>query len=227
MVRLRASPAPCAHSVNVNVNVKQMRNSIDNPMITFATLGPAGSNHHVVVERYIALHRLQGAAAVEFFRDFEEGAARVLDGRADFMLQCAVHPATVNTVAKYFKGLYIVDTFISPSRDLAIVCNKSVENPRTLAVMDPTRPYSDMSRWEKTVEVPSVMAVAEGLRSGKYEAGLTYASVAEEDPDRFAVDEFIGSVDDAWIVYGNMRVSGGSLLAWPDSPAARLFRSSV
>ncbi len=33
-------------------------------MIIFATLGPAGSNHELVMKRYLALHGLEDAAIV-------------------------------------------------------------------------------------------------------------------------------------------------------------------
>jgi len=196
-------------------------------MIRFVTLGPAGSNHQFVAERYLAFHDLGRRASISFFTTFAEGAAAVLEGRADYMIQCAVHPATVATVAQYKNGLYVVDTFISRSRDLAIVRNRAATAPKTLALMDPTRDYTDVSRWEKTISEVTVVAVADGLREGKYEAGLTYVSVAADEPERFIVDEFIGSVDDAWVVYGRTRVSGGDLVAWPDSPAARLFRQEA
>jgi hypothetical protein len=90
--------------------------------------------------------------------------------------------------------------------------------------MDPTRDYTDVSRWESVVSEITVVAVANGLREGKYDAGLTYVTVASEEPERFVIDEFIGSVDDAWVVYGRTRVTDGELVAWPDSPAAKLFQ---
>ena len=195
-------------------------------MIKFITLGPAGSNHQLVTERYIDFHGLQSRAEVTFFRTFQEGAEQILKGEADFMIQCAVHPSTVETVASYFEGLFVIDTFISPSRDLAIVKNKKVDHPRKLAAMSPTLPYIDASKWEVIPEV-TVMAVKEGLTSGRYEAGICYTSLAEEHPDRFAIAEYIGSVDDAWIVYGRNKVTGDKLLAWPNSPAAAQYREMV
>jgi hypothetical protein len=41
------------------------------------------------------------------------------------------------------------------------------------------------------------------------------------------VTQFIGTVDDAWIVYGRTRVTGGKLLAWRDSPARRLYGAAA
>lgn len=193
-------------------------------MLDFVTLGPQGSNHQLVTERYLRFHGLQGQGSIDLVEDFEEAAERVLDRRCDFLVQCAVHPATMATVARYREGLYVVDTFISPSRDLAVVRDRRVAQPRGLALMAPTEGYVRPGRWGEITHMPTVMAVADGLRDGSVSRGLTYAFLADEEPWRFVVDEFIGSVDDAWIVYGRERVSDGSIVAWPRSPAATMYR---
>ena len=193
-------------------------------MLDFVTLGPQGSNHQLVTQRYLRLHGLQGRACIGLAEDFDEAAARVLDRRCDFLVQCAVHPATMATVARYREGLYVVDAFISPSRDLAVIRDRRVAEPRGLALMAPTQGYVRPGRWGEVTHMPTVMAVADGLRDGSVSRGLTYASLADEEPWRFVVDEFIGSVDDAWIVYGRERVSDGSVVAWPRSPAAAMYR---
>ena len=105
----------------------------------FITLGPAGSNHEFVTRRYLAFHGIGDRTSIDLAPDFAQGAAAVLAGHADFMVQCAVHPATMATVARFLQGLYVIDTFISPSRDLAIIQRRDVEHPRSLAVMRPDR----------------------------------------------------------------------------------------
>ncbi|MBS75355.1 hypothetical protein [Variovorax sp.] len=189
----------------------------------FITLGPSGSNHEYVTRNYLAFHGIDRKAGVELAVDFEQGARAVLDGDADFLVQCAVHPATMATVAKYLEGLYVVDTFISPSQDLAIIRRKAAARSGTLAVMAPTLDYTDASRWDKIEYVATVAEVSRGLVEGKYDAGLGFVSVANAHADVLMVEEFIGTVDDAWIVYGRTKISGGQLLAWPDSPAAAIF----
>lgn len=193
-------------------------------LLQFVTLGPVGSNHQFVLERYLSFQGLAAGTSVQYIDDFAEGAARVLDGRADFMLQCAVHPATPATVARFRDGLYVVDTFISSSRDLAVLRDRRAGEPRTLALMAPTLGYVEPGRWGEIVPMPSVAAVAEGMRAGRIARGLTYASLADEQPGRFEVEAFIGSVDDAWIVYGRERAGGRGIVAWPGSPAAALYR---
>lgn len=190
----------------------------------FITLGPTGSNHEYVTRNYLGFHGITSKAMVDLAVDFEQGAKAVLSGKAEFLVQCAVHPATMATVAKYLNGLYVVDTFISPSQDLAIIQRRGAVQPDTLAAMEPTLEYTDASRWDKIEYVATVAEVSKGLVEGKYNAGLGFVSVAQQHPDLLEIEEFIGTVDDAWIVYGRTRVSGGHLLAWRDSPAAVMYQ---
>jgi hypothetical protein len=190
----------------------------------FVTLGPAGSNHEFVTRLYLDFHGLRDSAMLELASDFEQCADAVLHGGADFMVQCAVHPAAMSTVAKYFVGLHLIDAFISPSQDLAILERLDAVQPTSLAVMRPTLPYIDHSRWERIEFVETVAAVTQGLIDGKYAVGLAYASAAERHPEHLRMTQFIGTVDDAWMVFGRTRVSTGRLTAWHDSPAAHLFR---
>lgn len=193
----------------------------------FVTLGPAGSNHEYVTRNYLAFHGIARKAFIELAADFEAGASAVLGGKADFLVQCAVHPATMATVAKYLRGLFVVDTFIAPSQDLAVIHRKDAARSDTLAVMKPTLDYTDASRWARIEYVDTVAEVSRGLVEGRYTAGLGFVSAANAHPDLLEVDEFIGTVDDAWIVYGRTRVSGGHLLAWRQSPAAALYEEAA
>lgn len=192
----------------------------------FITLGPRGSNHEYVLHRYLDFHGIRELATVDLALDFEQGARAVLDHRSDFLLQCAVHPVTSATVARFFDGLYAIDTFISPSQDLAIIQRCGAERPQSLAVMRPTLDYIDASQWEHIELVDTVAEVTAGLVDGTYAAGVAYAAVAQKHPERLQVTQFIGTVDDAWIVYGRTRVSNGGVVAWRDSPAAACYRQS-
>ncbi len=193
--------------------------------LRFVTLGPSGTNHEMVTRRYLNFHGLERADII-LINDFFEGLEMIHDGRADHMLQVAVHPDCADVVAKahFDYGIHIIDTFISPSKDLGILTRVDVETPRRLALQPATQGYADISRWPEKVPVSSIMRIAEGLIDGTYESGLTTLEFADKYPGRFRIDARIGTVDDPWIVFGTIRIAHGTLIAWPDSPGARAIR---
>ena len=194
-------------------------------MLTFATLGPAGSNHEFVTARYLERHGLTDARTV-LIDDFEDALRMLADERADFVVQVAVHPAAAEIVAKahFEHGIRVVDTFVSPSRPLAVLTGAGVSTPRSLGLQPATRDYLDTSRWEILVPERSIMTVAEGLLAGRYDSGVTALSIAESHPGQFRVEQELGSVDDPWMVYGRRRVTEDGLVLWPGSPVSRFFR---
>lgn len=190
----------------------------------FVTLGPAGTNHEMVTKNYLAFRGLKDAV-VRLIDDFFDGLQMMADGRADFMVQVAVHPdcADVVAAAHFEHGIYVIDTFISPSKQLGILTRIDVPEPRALALQPATRRYANIESWTEIIPVNSIARISEGLLNGDFESGLTTLELAERYPDRFRIDVRIGTVDDPWLVYGKRRVSGGQLLAWPDSPATAQF----
>ena len=193
--------------------------------LRFVTLGPAGTNHDLVTRNYLAFHGLDNAAVI-LVDGFFEGLAMMGDGWADFMVQVAVHPDCADVISKahFDYGIHIVDSFISPSKELGILTCAEVARPRTLALQPASSGYADISAWLEHVPASSIVRVAEGLLNGTWDSGLTTLELAEEHPGRFRVDAVIGTVDDPWLVYGRERVSSGELVAWPESPGSRLFR---
>jgi len=194
-------------------------------MRVFCTLGPAGSNHELVTRRYIQFHAI-GDAIIELVLDFSEAVKMILDHRADHIVQCAVHPEVARTVGAHRDRLFIIDTFIAPSKDLAVLSRIEVDKPVSLGLHPSTKDYVDHRRWSRLVPEISIVTVAQGLLSGKYDSGITALEYAEQNPERLRVEERIGTVDDAWLVYGTERTCTGRILAWPDSPAAALFRGT-
>ncbi len=194
--------------------------------LRFVTLGPGGTNHELVTRNYLEFHGLHDAVVI-LIDDFFEGLAMMAGGQADFMVQVAVHPQCADTVSKahFDYGIHIVDTFISPSRELGILTRSEVASPVTLALQPATRGYADISAWPEIVAARSIMQVAEDLLDGACDSGLTILALAEQHPGRFRVDKVIGTVDDPWLVYGRKRVAGNGLAAWPKSPGSRQFRT--
>lgn len=195
--------------------------------LAFVTLGPAGTNHELVTQRYLDFHRLD--ATVTLIDDFFEGLEMIGCGDADHMVLVAVHPDCADVVARghFEHGVHVIDTFISPSKELAILTRADVATPRTLALQPAIRGYADISAWPEHIPVSSIMRIAEGLLDGRYESGLTTLEVAEAHPGRFRIDARIGTVDDPWLVFGKARVANGDVVAWPQSPGARRMREKT
>lgn len=196
-------------------------------MLTFVTLGPAGTNHEFVTRRYLDVHGL-GNAAITLIEDFDEALQLLSSDKADFAIQAAVHPQTAATVSKAFFqfGIYVVDCFISPSLELAVLSRQNVAVPKSIALPPGTDDYLDTTRWETVISEATTMDVYAGLLANKYDSGLTFKHLSDEDPGRFKIDQIIGTVDDPWLVYGKIRTSGGKILAWDQSPVHRLFKAA-
>lgn len=197
-------------------------------MLTFLTLGPVDSNHHFVLERYLAAHGLGAGARAVLIDDFHEGARRVIAREADYLLQCAVHPAAAEITGTYRRDLHVIDAFICPSRPMALVRTK---RPRAglgcVAVQPATQSYVDLSGWASIVHEPTVSAVQQGLLAGHYEAGIAFSSLAERQPEDFDLVEQIGTICDAWVVFGRDAVDGGQAVVWTRSPARRQYRATA
>ena len=180
----------------------------------FVTLGPAGTNHEFVTGKYLEYRGLKNAQ-IKLIDDFLVGLAMINNGTADYMIQVAVHPECANVVATaHFEyGIHVIDTFISPSKELGIVTRRDIKTPKTLALQPATIKYINVKKWEKLVYVNSIMHIPEGLLNGKYDSGLTTLEAAEKHKDQLRVDVQVGTVDDPWLVYGKCRVSNGNLVA--------------
>lgn len=194
----------------------------------FVTLGPAGTNHEMVTANYLSFRGLKNASIV-LIHDFFVGLQMLTDGEADFMVQVAVHPDCAEVVATaHFKhGIRVIDTFISPSKILAILTQIDIEDPRTLALQPATKQYADTTAWANLVPVNSISRIAEGLLRREYDSGLTSIDLAERHPNRFRIDRRIGTVDDPWLVYGKRSVCDGKLVASSSSPAIQQFADFV
>jgi hypothetical protein len=62
------------------------------------------------------------------------------------------------------------------------------------------------------------------MLAGELDSGLVYLDYTQKYPDRFRIEQVIGSPDDAWIVYGLTRTYKEGVQAWPDSPIADQLR---
>ncbi len=193
--------------------------------VIFATLGPSGTNHEFVARKYIDFHELP-EARLRLSDTTTAGVEAVRDGVVDYFIICAVHPDTPNIVGRFFRAVFIVDTFISPSLPLAVLTRTEVKKPRSIGVLHPsTTAYIDTSKWELVSKITtgSLHTVADGLLNGRYDSGLVYLNYAQRYPDLLRVDQEIGSPDDAWLVLGRKRTFAEPILAWKESPISRQF----
>jgi hypothetical protein len=192
--------------------------------VRLITLGPAGSNHELVARRYAAYHG-RTDAAIDLVLDFHDAAEAVLAGRAGYMLQAAAHPQTAEIIGRYLNRLFVADTFIAPSKPMALLAREGVSRPRTLALQPATRSYVDVTQWQEVIEEQSTVSVGAGLLDGRYDAGIALLELHDANPGVFRVVQSIGTVDDAWLVYTRQRTCTDGILAWRDSPVGRALRS--
>jgi hypothetical protein len=190
-------------------------------MPRFLTLGP-GTNHELVARAYLDFHDVD-QEQLGFFANPDEGVAKVKAGEADFLILCSVHPDAARITAHDFRHFFILDTFISPSKTLAVLTRKDAARPRSLALFGPTRDYVDTSRWEEVIVETSgsIVTVADRILAGGCDSALLYLEYADRHPGFFEVTEVIGSPDDAWLVFGTRRASTGGVVACRDSLVAR------
>jgi len=189
-------------------------------MITFVTLGPSGTCHERAVTEYA---RFQGVEDFRFelITDFYDGL-EAIRGREDaFLVQCSAHPLVHKITEKYWTEVFVVDTFIYPTKHLVLLSRREVERPRSLGIVPATEGYVDTSRWDEVIQVASKPLVAEGLMRGDYDSGLTHMEHVEEHADELRLDLDIGEIDTTWVVYGTSKRFQGEVIG---IPSAELYR---
>ncbi len=200
-----------------------MPTDIREGQITFVTLGPEGTCHERAVRRYAEFQGIEDYA-VELIVDFFAGLEMVR-GRDDaFLVQCSAHPQVHEITERYWTEVFVVDTFVFPTKHLVLLSRREVERPRSLGIVPATKGYVDLSQWEEIVDVASKPIVAAGLLRGDYDSGLTHMEHVEEHADRFRLDLDIGEVDTTWVVYGTEKRFRGEVIG---IPSPELYRRSA
>ncbi|HEX7280179.1 MAG TPA: hypothetical protein VF255_11230 [Solirubrobacterales bacterium] len=186
---------------------------------TLVTLGPEGTCHERAVRRYMDFQGV-GDYEVEFIYDFFDGL-EMIRGRDDaFLVQCSAHPLVHEITEHHWKEVFVVDTFIYPTKALAVLTRREVERPRSLGLVPATAGYIDRDDWETIVDVVSKPVVAKELLAGRYDSGLTHLEHLEEHPDELRLDLEIGEIDTTWVVYGTRKRFEGTVIG---IPSAELF----
>jgi hypothetical protein len=188
---------------------------------TFVTLGPAGTCHERAVREYAAFQGIEDFE-LDFITDFFDGLERIR-GRDDaFLIQCSAHPLVHKITEKYWTEVFVVDTFIYPTKHLVLLSRRDVEKPQSIGIVPATKGYIDLAPWDDVIDVASKPLVGEGLLRGDYDSGLTHMEHLEEHSDELRLDLDIGEIDTTWVVYGTTKRFQGEVIG---VPSAELFRS--
>jgi len=189
--------------------------------VTVITLGPEGTCHERAVTEYL---RFQGVEdyEIELITDFFVGLEMLRETPGAFLVQCSAHPKVHEITEKHWTEVFVVDTFIYPTKHLVLLSRRDVEVPRSLGIVPATKGYVDLSQWEEIVDVASKPIVAEGLLRGDYDSGLTHMEHVEEHADELRLDLDIGEIDTTWVVYGREKRFRGEVIGIPSSD---LFRA--
>lgn len=181
---------------------------------TLVTLGPAGTCHERAAQEYMAFQGIDDYE-VEFISDFFDGL-EMIRGRDDaFLIQCSAHPKVHEITERYWKEVFVVDTFIYPTKHLVLLSRRDVERPRSIGIVPATKGYLDLSPWEEVIDVVSKPVVGEGLLRGDYDSGLTHMEHVEEHADELRLDLDIGEIDTTWVVYGTKKRFEGEVIGIP------------
>jgi hypothetical protein len=188
---------------------------------TLITLGPGGTCHERAVREYMAFQGVEDYE-IEFITDFFVGLEMLRETPGAFLVQCSAHPKVHEITERYWTEVFVVDTFIYPTKHLVLLSRREVERPRSLGIVPATKGYVDLSRWDEIVDVASKPLVAEGLMRGDYDSGLTHIEHVEENADELRLDLDIGEIDTTWVVYGKGKRFQGDVIG---IPSAELFRA--
>lgn len=182
--------------------------------VTLVTLGPTGTCHERAAIEYMGFQGVEDFE-IELIGDFFDGLERIRGKDNAFLIQCSAHPKVHEVTERYWAEVFVVDTFIYPTKALAVLSRREVERPRTLGLVPATAGYIDPADWEEIVDVQSKPIVAAELLEGRYEAGLTHLEHAALHPDELRVDLEIGEIDTTWVVYGTTKRFKGDVIGIP------------
>lgn len=191
--------------------------------VTLVTLGPTGTCHERAAIEYMAFQGVEDFA-IEFIGDFFDGLEAIRGKENAFLVQCSAHPLVHKVTERYWSEVFVVDTFIYPTKALALLRRREVERPKTLGLVPATAGYVDLSAWDEVIDVQSKPIVAEELLAGRYEAGLTHLEHLAAHPDELALVEEIGEIDTTWVVYGTKKRFEGDVIG---TPSPELFHRAA
>ncbi|HXR61106.1 MAG TPA: hypothetical protein VN732_07265 [Solirubrobacterales bacterium] len=187
------------------------------------TLGPTGTCHERAVLRYLDFQGVEDFE-IEFIGDFLDGLELIRGQDNAFLVQCSAHPKVHEVTERYWREVFVVDTFIYPTKHLVVLTRREVDRPRSLGIVPATKGYVDLSQWDEIIDVVSKPVVGEELLAGRYDSGLTHIEHFEQHEAELRLDLDIGEIDTTWVVYGTQKRFAGEVIGIPSS---ELFASRV
>lgn len=188
--------------------------------IRFVSLGPEGTCHERATREYAAFQGLEDYE-IELTTDLFAGLETVRETPGAFLVQCSAHPQVHEITEKHWTEVFVVDTFIYPTKALAVLSRREVERPRSLGIVPATNGYVDLDAWEEVIPQISKPLVAENLLRGEFDAGLTHLEHLERHPEELRLDLEIGEIDTTWVVYGRQKRFRGELIGIPSAEVYR------
>jgi hypothetical protein len=189
-----------------------MGSSIDKQgTVTLVTLGPTGTCHERAAREYMAFQEVENFE-IKLIDDFFDGLEWIRGKDSAFLVQCSAHPKVHEVTERHWSEVFVVDTFIYPTKALAVLSRREVERPKTLGLVPATAGYINREDWDEIVEVQSKPIVAQELLAGRYEAGLTHLEHLSAHPDELRLVEEIGEIDTTWVVYGTRKRFRGEVI---------------
>ncbi len=177
----------------------------------FVTLGPEGTCHEQAVQKYLQYHGIEGGQII-LIRDFLDGLEMVYNDEADFLVQNSAHLAVHDVTEKYYKEVFVADTFLYTTKEIAVLENIAVHDPQTVGLVSATEGYLHDVHYPIKIYQPSKPVVGAGFLEGAYDAAVTYLYYHTNNPGRFRVRKYIGHVPTAWLVYGKKTVFTGEVM---------------
>jgi len=178
---------------------------------TFITLGPSGTCHENALRHYLDFQGITDFE-IELVPDLLAAIGQVRERPNTFLVQCSAHVQVHLVTERYHTEVFVIDTFIYPTKELGLVVRTDVDEPKSLGIVSATRGYLDLTPWETVVDQPSKPVVARNLLAGEFDAGLTHVHHAEEHPDELRLVEYYGAVDTTWVVYGPSKRFNGAVI---------------
>lgn len=195
-------------------------NGVQDRKLELVTLGPEGTCHERAVRRYMAFQGIDDFE-IEFISDFLDGLERIRGKEGSFLVQCSAHPKVHEVTERYWQEVFVVDTFIYPTKHLVVLTRREVDNPRSLGIVPATKGYVDLSQWDEIIDVVSKPVVGEELLRGRYDSGLTHMEHFEEHQEELRLDLDIGEIDTTWLVYGTKKRFEGEVIGIPSREILR------